>query len=112
MEMKEIQLEIFQSVGCLAKVQVPIPKRIKIGPMTMDCKIRLEYSSEGSKRPWKGKKENVLNKEIQRRSKCQRTSTSFEYDFVTFLVSSVDSSFWKDGVNSEIDAILSNHIGS
>ena len=24
------------------KVQDPIPKRIKIGPMTVDCKIRLE----------------------------------------------------------------------
>ena len=42
MERKEIQLEIFQSVGYLFKVQVPIPKRIKIGPMTMDFKIRLE----------------------------------------------------------------------
>ena len=26
----------------LVKVQVPIPKRIKIGPMTVNCKIRLE----------------------------------------------------------------------
>ena len=42
MERKEIQLEIFQSVGYLVKVQVLIPKRIKIGPMTVDCKIRLE----------------------------------------------------------------------
>ena len=23
--------------GCLAKVQVPIPKRVKIGPKTVDC---------------------------------------------------------------------------
>ena len=42
MEGKEIQLEIFQSVGFLVKVQDPIPKRINIGPMTVDCKIRLE----------------------------------------------------------------------
>ena len=42
MEGKEIQLEIFQSVGFLVKVQDPIPKGIKIGPMTVDCKIRLE----------------------------------------------------------------------
>ena len=41
MERKEIQLEYFKVWGCLAEVQVPIPKRIKIGPMTVDCKIRL-----------------------------------------------------------------------
>ena len=48
----------------------------------------------------------------QRRNKCQRTSTSFEYDFVTFLVSYVDSSFWTDGVTSEIVSILRNPIES
>ena len=56
----------------------------------MDCKIRIDKSSKRSKQPWKDKKENVLNKVIQRRSKCQGTYTSFEYDFETFLVSYVD----------------------
>ncbi|PHT97077.1 hypothetical protein BC332_33998 [Capsicum chinense] len=37
MERKKTQLEIFQSVGYLAKVQVSMPKRVKIGPKTMDC---------------------------------------------------------------------------
>ena len=37
MERKKTQLEIFQSVGCLAKVQIPMPKRVKIGPKTVDC---------------------------------------------------------------------------
>ena len=105
-------LKYFKVWGCLAKVQVPIPKRIKIGHKIVNCNIRLEYSSERSKRPWKEQKENVLNKEIPRCSKCQRTSTFFKYDFVTFLVSSVDSSFWTYGVNSEIGSILSNPIGS
>ena len=31
------QYEIFQSVGCQAKVQVPIPKRLKVWPNTVDC---------------------------------------------------------------------------
>ena len=50
----------------------------------------------------------------------QRTSTSFGSDFLTFLLenepqtfkeamSSSDSSFWKEAVNSEIDSILRNH---
>ena len=33
-----------------------------------------------------------------------------EYDFVTILVSYVDSSFWKNGVNNEIGLIISNHL--
>ena len=37
MERKKTQLEIFQSVGCLAKVEVPLPRRVKIGPKTIDC---------------------------------------------------------------------------
>ncbi|PHT32531.1 TMV resistance protein N [Capsicum baccatum] len=64
--------------------------------------------------------ENVHNEENPRRSTRQRTSTSFGSDFVTFLLedeprtfkeamSSSDSSFWKEAVNSEIDSILSNH---
>ena len=59
--------------GCLSKVQVPIPKRIEIEPKIVDYKIRLEYSSERSKRTWKEQNENVLNKEIQRFTKCQGT---------------------------------------
>ena len=30
-------LKYFKVWGCLAKVQVPIPKRVKIGPKTVDC---------------------------------------------------------------------------
>jgi len=39
---RKSNLKYFKVWGCLAKVQVPIPKRIKIGPMIVDCKIRLE----------------------------------------------------------------------
>ena len=30
-------LKYFKVWGCLAKVQLPIPKRVKIGPKTVDC---------------------------------------------------------------------------
>ena len=150
--------------GCLAKVQVPILKRVKIGPKTVDCvfigyvkiskaccflvhksehsdinentviesdnaeffeniypyKTRHEQSSGGSKRPRDEPSENVHNEENPRRSTHQRTSTSFGSDFVTFIfenepqifkeaMSSSDSYFLKEAVNSEIDSILSNH---
>ncbi|KAF3651628.1 hypothetical protein FXO38_16526 [Capsicum annuum] len=164
MERKETQLEIFQNVGCLAKVQVSMPKRVKIGPKTVDyvfigyaksgkaCrflihkfkhldinentiiesdnaeffeniypyKTRNEQSSGGSKRPRDKLSENVQNDENPRCSTRQRMSTSFELDFVTFLLenepqtfkeamASTYSSFWKEALDSEIDSILSNH---
>ncbi|PHT58062.1 hypothetical protein CQW23_00425 [Capsicum baccatum] len=141
-----------------------MPKRVKIGPKTVDCvfigyakrskacqflvhkfehpdinkntviesdnakffeniypyKTRHEQSSRGSKRPRDEPSENVYNKDNPRHSTRQRTSTTFGSDFVTFLLenepqtfkeamSSSDSSFWKEAVNSEIDSILSNH---
>ncbi|PHT92632.1 hypothetical protein T459_00514 [Capsicum annuum] len=81
---------------------------------------RHEQSSGGSKRPRNEPIENEHNEENPRRSTCQRTSTLFGSDFVTFLLenepqifkeamASSDSSFWKEAVNSEIDSILSNH---
>ena len=75
--------------------------------------VNLDFSSlEKDLKGLGNEKDNVLNKEIQRLIKCKRKSTSFEYDFVTLLVSFVDSSFWTDCVNSEIGLILSNPIGS
>ena len=34
---KKPNLKYFKVWGCLAKVQVPIPKRVKLGPKTVDC---------------------------------------------------------------------------
>ncbi|PHT51255.1 Peroxidase 9 [Capsicum baccatum] len=83
-------------------------------------RLKHEQSSGGSKRPRDEPSENVYNEENPRRSTRQRTSTSFGSNFVTFLLenepqtftevmSSSDSSFWKEAVNSEIDSILNNH---
>ena len=55
-----------------------------------------------------------------RRSKRQRTSTSFGPDFLTYLlenepwtfkeaVTSPEAPFWKEAINSEVESILSNH---
>ncbi|KAF3668570.1 hypothetical protein FXO37_09489 [Capsicum annuum] len=82
-------------------------------------KTKHEQSS-GSKQPRDESSENVHNEENPICSTRQRTSTSFGSDFVTFFLenesqtfkeamSSLDSSFWKEVVNSEIDSILSNH---
>ena len=114
-------LKYFKVWRCLAKVQVPIPKRVIIGPKTVDCvfiayatnsktcqflvhkfehpdihdntvmesdsaeffehiypyNTRLESSSWESKQPREEPKENEQNEESPRRSKRQRTSTSF-----------------------------------
>ena len=34
---RKLNLKYFKVWGCLAKVQVPILKRVKIGPKTVDC---------------------------------------------------------------------------
>ena len=39
---RKSNLKYFKVWGYLVKVQDPIPKWIKIGPMTVDCNIRLE----------------------------------------------------------------------
>ena len=55
-----------------------------------------------------------------RRSKRQRTSTSFGPDFLTYLleneprtfkevVTSPEAPFWKEAIDSEVESILSNH---
>ena len=55
-----------------------------------------------------------------RRSKRQRTFTSFGPYFLTYLleneprtfkeaVTSLEAPFWKEAINSEVESILSNH---
>ena len=52
---RKSNLKYFKVQGYLVKVQVPIPERIKIGPTTVDYKIRVDQSRKGSKRPRKRK---------------------------------------------------------
>ncbi|XP_070042520.1 uncharacterized protein [Nicotiana tomentosiformis] len=83
-------------------------------------KTECESLSERLKRPHREPKKNTPSEEDPRRSKCQKTSTSFRPNFVTFLLenesqtfkaamSSSDSTLWKEAVNSEIQLILDNH---
>ena len=83
-------------------------------------KTSLESSCWGSEQPREEPKKNKQNEESQRLTKRQKTSTSFESHFVTFLLESEpqtfkeamlssDSTCWKEVVNSEIESILSNH---
>ena len=64
--------------------------------------------------------ENILTSEEPRRSTRQRKFVSFGPDFVALLlenepqtfkavISSSESTYWKEAVNSEIESILSNH---
>ena len=64
--------------------------------------------------------ENILTSEEPRRSTRQRKFVSFGPDFVALLLenepqtfkaamSSSESTYWKEAINSEIESILSNH---
>ncbi|PHT43609.1 hypothetical protein CQW23_17634 [Capsicum baccatum] len=83
-------------------------------------KTRHEQSSGGSKQPRDEPSEDVHSDENPRHSTRQRMSTSFGSDFVIFLLenepqtfkevmSSSDSSLWKEAINSEIDSILTKY---
>ena len=65
--------------------------------------------------------EPIVNVEIEsRRSQRSRISKSFGQDFITYAIESEPQTFkeamsipeaqiWKEGINSEIESILSNH---
>ena len=83
-------------------------------------KTESESTSERPKRPREESMENILTSEEPRRSTRQRKSVSFGPDFVALLLenepqtfkaamSSSESTYWKEAVNSEIESILSNH---
>ena len=42
-EKKRLKLSYLRTWGCLAKVHVPIPKKCKLGPKTVDC-VLLGYA--------------------------------------------------------------------
>ncbi|CAL2246291.1 unnamed protein product [Prunus armeniaca] len=92
--------------GCLAKVQVPLPKRVKLGPKTIDCVFiesvdadffeeifpYKEKRSGSNKRkvhdgnPDEPSSSGVQEKEVEpRRGKRTKTPKSFGPDFVSFL---------------------------
>ena len=146
--------------GCLAKVAVPKPKKVKVGPNTIDC-VFIGYAQNSNAYRFLVHKseipdihvntiiesrdasffENIFpynivyesidnNKRSRdtisrsdpmedepRRSKRQRTSTSFGPDFLTYMlenepwtfketVTSSEAPFWKEAINSEVESIL------
>ena len=44
MERTKVILQIVASVGCLAKMAIPPPKKVKIGPKTIDCIFNIGYA--------------------------------------------------------------------
>ena len=83
-------------------------------------KTESESTSERSKRPREESMENILTSEEPRRSTREQKFVSFGPDFVALLLenepqtfktamSSSESTYWKEAVNSEIVSILSNH---
>ena len=149
--------------GCLAKVTVPKPKKVKIGPKTVDH-IFIGYAQnsnayrflihkseipdihvntiieskdasffenifpynlvyepiDNNKRPRDTISKSDPMEDEPRRSKRQRTSTSFGPDFLTYLlenepwtfketVTSPEAPFSKEAINSEVEFVLSNH---
>nr|XP_009795077.1 PREDICTED: uncharacterized protein LOC104241823 [Nicotiana sylvestris] len=107
------------------KVQVPLSKRVKIGPKTVDC-VFIGYSTNSQACRFLVLKSD--NPEIHINTVMESDNTEFfesiypyktKY-FVKFLLenepqpfkaamSSSDSAFWKEVVNSEIQSMFDNH---
>ena len=158
-----LNLNYLKVWGYLAKVAVLKPKKVKVGPKTVDCVFIGYAQNSNAYRFLVHKSEipdihvntiiesrdasffenifpyNIVYESIDnnnrsrdtisrsdpmenkpRRSKRQRTSTSFGPDFLTYMlenepwtfkeaVTSPEALFWKEAINSEVESILSNH---
>nr|GEX73848.1 retrovirus-related Pol polyprotein from transposon TNT 1-94 [Tanacetum cinerariifolium] len=122
--------------GCLVKVQIPLPKRTKLGPKTVDCvylgpaknsvayrflvyKSNVEDISnntiiESAKPdffenifPYKDKEKQISNLR-KRVMNYQLSQDETDYNSKAAMESS-ESPYWKEAIQSEIDSIVQNN---
>ncbi|RVW52240.1 Retrovirus-related Pol polyprotein from transposon TNT 1-94 [Vitis vinifera] len=123
--------------GCLAKVAVPPPKKVKIGPKTIDC-IFIGYAHNSNAYrflvyesnipdihkntimesrnasffedvfPCKSKEEPSSSKRMLE-SQDQNEEVEVEPRRSKRAVNSTEGLMWKEAIKSEIDSILQNH---
>ncbi|RVW64853.1 Retrovirus-related Pol polyprotein from transposon TNT 1-94 [Vitis vinifera] len=99
--------------GCLAKVAVPPPKKVKIGPKTIDC-IFIGYAHNSNAYRFLVYESNIPD--IHKNTIMESRNASFFEDVFpcepqTFkeAVNSTEGLMWKEAIKSEIDSILQNH---
>ncbi|RVW26496.1 Retrovirus-related Pol polyprotein from transposon TNT 1-94 [Vitis vinifera] len=114
--------------GCLAKVAVPPPKKVKIGPKTIDC-IFIGYAHNSNAYQFLVYESNIPD--IHKNTIMESRNASFFEDVFpckskeepssskrmlesepqTFkeAVNSTEGLMWKEAIKSEIDSILQNH---
>ncbi|RVW34150.1 Retrovirus-related Pol polyprotein from transposon RE2 [Vitis vinifera] len=99
--------------GCLAKVAVPPPKKVKIGPKTIDC-IFIGYAHNSNAYRFLVYESNIPD--IHKNTIMESRNASFFEDVFpcepqTFkeAVNSTEGLMWKEAMKSEIDCILQNH---
>ncbi|WJZ99453.1 hypothetical protein VitviT2T_017897 [Vitis vinifera] len=99
--------------GCLAKVAVPPPKKVKIGPKTIDC-IFIGYAHNSNAYRFLVYESNIPD--IHKNTIMESRNASFFEDVFpcepqTFkeAVNSTEGLMWKEAIKSEIDSISQNH---
>ncbi|KAB2622339.1 DNA polymerase zeta catalytic subunit-like [Pyrus ussuriensis x Pyrus communis] len=128
--------EIWKVWGCLAKVQVPLPKRQKLGPKTVDC-IFIGHANNSSAYRFLVHKSEIADIHINtilesaevevqsqdlepRKSKRAKIAKDFGPDFLTFVteeepqtykaaLESSEAPYWKEAIQSEIESIMQNN---
>ncbi|RVW42300.1 Retrovirus-related Pol polyprotein from transposon TNT 1-94 [Vitis vinifera] len=81
--------------GCLAKVEVPKPKKSEIPDVHVNTIIESRNAA--------------FFETIFPYNKPSETSTQKRTRDITFAMSSPEASYWKEAINSEIESILQNH---
>ncbi|KAL8132042.1 hypothetical protein AgCh_007799 [Apium graveolens] len=98
--------------GCPAKVLIPTPKKVKIGPKTVDC-IFIGYPPHSTAYRFLVHESKIPD--IQKNTIMESRNASF---FETFpcdpktykeAVTSPDGPMWKEAIKNEVDSIMQNH---
>ncbi|GJZ53614.1 DNA polymerase zeta catalytic subunit-like protein [Tanacetum coccineum] len=117
--------------GCLAKVQIPLPKRTKLGPKTIDSvylvpaknsdAYRKRVLDDDLSQDQKDNTSEVSQENAEpKRSKRAKVNKNFGPDYMTYIVNeephkykaAIESSkapYWKYAIHSEIDSTVHNN---
>nr|AAN64998.1 Putative gag-pol polyprotein [Oryza sativa Japonica Group]ABF95728.1 retrotransposon protein, putative, Ty1-copia subclass [Oryza sativa Japonica Group] len=103
-------LSYLRTWGCLAKVNVPITKKRKLGPKTVDC-VFLGYAHHSIAYRFLIVKSEVPDMHVGTIMES-RDATFFESFFpmkdTHKVYASPDADYWKEAVRSEMDSIIAN----
>ncbi|GKC35797.1 retrovirus-related pol polyprotein from transposon TNT 1-94 [Tanacetum coccineum] len=108
---KQPSYKMMKVWGCLAKVQIPLPKRTKLGPKIVDC-VYLGPAKNNAAYRFLVYKSNDKEKQIsnpRKRVIDDQLSQDETYNNYEAAMESSKAPYWKEAIHSEIDSIMNNN---